>query len=241
MLHFIVALIATSALAQAPPPNNLFWTQRVKVKLDKKLEWEKKLVTFAKAHYPTTKYRVWEIITGPHSGSYFIAIGPTSYKDLDTPPSFPKGEALMKTDGQGLDALCEAIETNYWRRVESLSMTKQDRKLKYAHITETEIELGTWGDYQAQFVKNKDVWMKNEAAKVDYDIYRPSNSGAGNRFVVASYFEKLEELDVNLNFPELYDKAYGNNEYYKAINTYYDKVSNSKTELRVLRSDLSSL
>lgn len=35
--------------------NNLLWTMTVDVKMDKKLEWEKKMVTFVKTHMPQAK------------------------------------------------------------------------------------------------------------------------------------------------------------------------------------------
>lgn len=232
----VMTMFVTCTLAQ----NNLYWTMRIKVKMDKKLEWEKKTPVFMKTHYPQFKYRVWEVMTGENSGSYVIAIGPMSYKDLDAPMSSPKGEALMKTDGQALDAISESTEVNHYRRVDAISTMKADRKLKYLQVTTAEITPGIWGDVQTIAAKIKEARDKG-GSKMDIDFVRPSNSGLGNRFLSLRYFEKMEELDLDEKFGEMYDKVHGDNAFYKASQDYFNMVKGTWTELRVLRTDLSSL
>jgi hypothetical protein len=56
------------------------------------------------------------------------------------------------------------------------------------------------------------------------------------------YIEKLEELDAQAeNLPEAYDKLHGNNSWYIDYTDYFSLLKQSKTEIRVLRTDLSSL
>jgi hypothetical protein len=224
LLAAVMTLITAVTFAQS---KNLFWTMTVNVKMDKKLEYEKKLLAFVKTHYPQLKYRMYEVISGENTGSYVVVMGPTSYKELEVPYVSPKGEALMKADGQGLDALCNSTMVSYGTRVENISNLKTDRKLKYIVVTTTEITVGTWGKVSDFLVKIKEARTKSGLSGVDIDYFRPS---------------KLEELDSPAeNLAEAYDKLYGNNSWYIDYTEYFTYVKQSKTEIRVLRTDLSSL
>lgn len=76
---------------------------------------------------------------------------------------------------------------------------------------------------------------------MDIDVFRPSNSGLINSFSSIRFFEKMEELDLQEDLGEMYDKAHGNNSYYKDNANYLSMLKSIKSELRVLREDLSSL
>lgn len=239
LLAAVMTLITAVTYAQS---NNLFWTMTINVKMDKKLEYEKKVLAYVKAHYPQLKYRMYEVISGENTGSYVVVMGPTSYKEMDVPYVSPKGEALMKADGQGLDALCNSTMVSYGTRVENISNMKADRKLKYLVVTTTEINVGTWGKVSDFLIKIKEARAKGGLTGVDIDYFRPSNSGIGNAYTTVRYVEKLEELDSQAeNLPEAYDKLHGNNSWYIDYTEYFTLVKQNKTEIRVLRTDLSSL
>ena len=242
-LVIIGAFVMLTTFTFAQQADNLIWVMRIEVKMDKKLEWEKKMTTFVKTHYPNLKYRVWEVLTGNSTGKYVIIMGPTSYKALGTPSVSPKGEAAMRADGQALDALCNSTTVNHLRIVEGLTNNKPDRKLKYQVATYTEIEMGTWGDV-ADFQERLMAARKKAGSTADYGILRPTNSGAGNAYVTIRWVENLEELDGGGNFggiSDAYDEIYGNNAWYKDWNNYMGNVKSNQSELRVLRTDLSSL
>lgn len=237
LLAAFMTLITAVTFSQS---NNLYWSMTVNVKMDKKLEWEKKVVTYVKTHYPQLKYRIYEVISGENTGSYVVVMGPTSYKEMEAPPVSPKGEALMKTDGQALDALCNSTIVTYNRRVDNLSSMKADRKFKYLVVSYSEINIGTWGDVSDFLLRQKEARVKGGMA-TDIDYYRPSNSGIPNAYASVRYVEKLEELDATVNFGEGYDKVHGNNAWYKDWTNYMSMVKQTKAEIRVLRTDLSSL
>lgn len=237
LLTAVMTLITAVTFSQS---NNLYWSMTVNVKMDKKLEWEKKVVTFVKTHHPQLKYRIYEVISGENTGSYVVVMGPTSYKEMEAPSVSPKGEALMKTDGQALDALCNSIIVTYYRRVDNLSSMKADRKLKYLVVSYSEIGVGAWGEVSDYILRVKDARVKG-GLNMDVDYYRPSNSGIGNSYASVRYVEKLEELDTQVDFPEVYDKVHGNNSWYKDWTHYTSMLKQTKTEIRVLRTDLSSL
>ncbi len=236
IMLFAAMLMASVVFSQ----DNLYWTMTVNVKLDKKLEWEKKLTAYTKTHMPQLKYRTYEIISGENTGAYVIVVGPTSYKEMDIPLISPKGEAQMKIDGQGLDALSNSFQVSYLRRQNEISSAKPDRKLKYLLVTYNEITIGSWGEIYGQIKKEKEAADKG-GSKMDIDFFRPSASGPGNAFAMVRYVEKLEELDLQENFEEMYDKVFGNNAFYSMNLRYYSLLKSTRSELRVLRSDLSAL
>jgi hypothetical protein len=192
-----------------------------------------------KAHYPTIKFRTYEIITGQNSGGYVVVMGPMSYKDMDAFPTSAKGEAVAKTEGQALDALCNSVVVNHFRRVDELSSANAQRKLKYVIVSYNEITPGTWGDVSDYLKRSKEAREKG-GSTADVDIFRPSNSGPGNTYASVRYVEKLEELESgNFNMGEAYDKVFGNNSFYKDVEKYFSVIRENNNEMRVLRTDLS--
>lgn len=242
-LTILGALIVLTSSIFAQPSDNLIVVNRVEVKMDKKLEWEKAMTAFVKNHYPNMKFRVWEVITGNSTGKYVIIMGPTSYKAIDMPNASPKGEAAMRADLQALRALCNAQSVNHWRVVNGLTDDNPDRKLKYQIASYSEIEMGTWGAV-SDFQKKLREARKKAGSMDDIGILRPSHSGAGNAYLYIRWIENLEELDESNGFGEVaeaYDDMFGNNSWYKDWNEYMDNVKSNHRELRILRSDLSSL
>ncbi|MEQ1584445.1 MAG: hypothetical protein ABL895_01090 [Cyclobacteriaceae bacterium] len=233
----VMMLIAVVIFAQS---NNVYWSMTVTPKIDKKFEWEKKIVAYIKTHMPGVKYRIWEIISGENTNSYVIVMGPMSYKDMDLQNVSPKGEALMKTDVQGLYTLAISTQVNYTQRQEDISMIKKDRKLKYLQVVTAENTVGTWGDIR-EYLKKVKTAREKGGSKMDIDVHRPNNSGLINSFSSIRFFEKMEELDLQEDLGEMYDKAHGNNSYYKDNANYLSMLKSIKSELRVLREDLSSL
>lgn len=242
MITGVMMLIAAVAFSQSTTPApNLYWTMTVKVKMDKKLEWEKKVMLYVKTHMPQLKFRTWEVLSGENTGAYVVVMGPMTYKDMDVQTVSPKGEALMKADGQALDALCESTLVMYMRRQDaSISNLKADRKLKYLVATTNEIAPGSW-DIINDFAKKIKEAREKGGSKLDVDYFRPNNSGNLNSFATVRYFEKMEELDLQENLPEMFDKAHGTNAWYINAGKRNEVVKSSKTELRVLRTDLSAL
>jgi hypothetical protein len=238
----IAAAMTLIGMAGFSQSETLIWNETIDVKMDKRQEWEKKFVALAKTHYPDFKYRLWQVTSGENTGNYIIAMGPTSYKQMDVPHVSPKGDMLMRADAQALDALCNSIDVNYYNLVQDISSSKADRKLKYMVATYSEITIGTWADVKVFLARQKEARDKAGSAS-DIVYLRPSNSGRGNAFMTIRFVEKLEELDKD-DFSadtEMYDKLFGSNSFYRDWTKYVSLVKNMKTEIRVLRTDLSNL
>jgi len=87
---------------------------------------------------------------------------------------------------------------------------------------------------------DKKLESKN-GSTLDVDFFRPTNSGIANAYASVRYLEKLEDLDTSDNIAEAYDKMYGDNSWYKDYTHYYSLLKETKTGIRLLRTDLSSL
>lgn len=231
---FVMASII--AIAQT---NNVFWTARVKVKMDKKLEYEKKIPAFLSTHYPQFKFRVYEILTGENTGSYVYVVGPFSYKDLDVPKVFPKGEALLKSEAQAINALSEEVEVSYARRQDDISDNNPDRKIKYLLVTYFEINSGQWAKMH-DLILNVKEGRKLAGSKMDYAYFRPSASGNNNVFTTVRYMEKMEDMDIQEDWGLAYNKVHGAGAWERGASEYYSLIKSFKSEIRVLREDLST-
>lgn len=235
-LTLFVVFVTTTLFAQK---KNLFWAMRVDVKMDKRLEWEKKAPLFMKTHYPQFNFRVYQVMTGENSGNYVIAAGPFSYKDFDVPPVFPKGESLAKTEEQVLDALCVSAQVNHYRRVDNISNANANRKIKFVGIRYVELEIGKWEEMRELLLRRKEARAKL-GWKYDIDYFRPSESGSLNTYAAVVFLEKMEDMDLEEDITETYNKLYGANAWFKDNQKFYSIVKSIKSELRVLRTDLSS-
>jgi hypothetical protein len=235
ILSLAVIILAFSASGQTA---DIIWTQRMTPKTDKIGEIEKKLPVFLKTHYPQLSFRVYEVITGPNTGSYVIATGPYMFKDMDAPMTSPKGEAAQQADGLALMALCESVETNFNRMIPEISIPDPKRELKFIQVTTREYEMGSWGIYRDFLTKLKVA--REKGPKVDLVYFEPVAGGTLNSFVAVRYFNKWEELDMSQNLPELYDNAHGRAAWSKALTEINRVTKTSKQEVRVLRKDLST-
>ena len=121
-----------------------------------------------------------------------------------------------------------------------MSIMKADRKLKYVEINYGENILGTWIELRDFLLKDKDARVKG-GSKMDIDIFRPDNGGIPNMIYSVRYCETLEELDLEEDTEAMYDKVNGKNSHFKAWGNYLSKLKSLRSELRVLRTDMSQL
>jgi hypothetical protein len=238
LIALSIFLLSTTLVAQTSN-SNVFWSMRIKVKLDKIGEFEKRLPVFIKTHYPTMSFRVYETITGPHTGSYVIISGPYAFKDFDISLTSPKGEAVQKADMLALTSLYESYEVQHSRQVTDISIPNPNRDLKYLVVTERKIENGKWPETLV-FLKKLREAREKAGAKSDYSYFRPVAGGNQNTFITVRYITKWEEIDMTENLAEMYDNAFGRAAWAKDLEMINQFTTEVKQEMRVLRKDLSA-
>lgn len=218
--------------------SNVFWSMRMKPKMDKIGELEKRLPVFLKTHYPQMSFRVYEVLTGENTGSFMVITGPFAMKDMDMPMVSPKGEALQKADGLALSALCESSEVSMTRLQEDISIPNPKRQINLILATTRELEGGSWDEYEGILMKLKAAREKG-GTKQDLAYHRPTVSGSTNVIHSVRFVSSWAELEVSDNLAEMYDNAHGRAAWAKDVARLTAMTKSTKQEMRVLRKDLS--
>jgi hypothetical protein len=234
----LLSFVMLSVFVSGQGESNVFWSMRMKPKMDKIGELEKRLPVFLKTHYPQLSFRVYEVITGENSGSFLVITGPFAMKDLDVPMVSPKGEALQKADGLALSALCESSEVNMTRLQADLSIPNPNRQINYILATERQFETGTWEEY-SDILKKLKTAREKAGSKIDIAYHRPTVSGMTNSFYHIRFLNNWAELDQTENLAEMYDNAHGRAAWARDVARLNAITKVAKQEMRVLRKDLS--
>lgn len=234
----LLSFLMLSVFVLGQGESNVFWSMRMKPKMDKIGELEKKLPVFLKTHYPQLSFRVYEVITGANTGSFLVITGPFAMKDMDVPMVSPKGEALQKADGLALSALCESSEVNMTRLQTDLSIPNPNRQFNMILATTREFEGGSWDEYEGILIKLKAAREKG-GTKQDLAYHRPVVSGSTNLIHSVRFVNSWAELDINDNLAEMYDNAHGRAAWAKDVARLIAMTKSTKQEMRVLRKDLS--
>lgn len=234
----LLSFLMLSVFVLGQGETNVFWSMRMKPKMDKIGELEKKLPVFLKTHYPQLSFRVYEVITGEHTGSFLVITGPFAMKDMDVPMVSPKGEALQKADGLALSALCESSEVNMTRLQADLSIPNPNRQINMILATTRELEGGSWEEYEGILKKLKTAREKG-GTKQDLAYHRPVVSGSTTVIHSIRFVNSWADLENSDNLAEMYDNAHGRAAWSKDVARLTAMTKSTKQEMRVLRKDLS--
>lgn len=229
-------VVGTVSLAQN---QNVVYSLQLKPKQDKIAEFEKRLPLLLKTHWPQLSFRVYECLTGPNTGSFYVVTGPFAFKDLDLPMASPKGDAAQKADVLALEAICDHSEVSYWRYVDEANIPNPGRDIKYVMVTKRELIPGSWGTQLAFLKKLKEARMKNNT-KNDIAYTRPVASGEMNTFAAIRFISSYADLDYSEPVEEWYDGINGRASYDRDVRGLNSILKSAVSELRVLRKDLSA-
>jgi hypothetical protein len=237
-MTILLSFMMLSIFVSGQGESNVFWSMRMKPKMDKIGDLEKKLPVFLKTHYPQLSFRVYEVITGENSGSFLVITGPFAMKDLDVPMVSPKGEALQKADGLALSALCESSEVNMTRLQADLSIPNPNRQINMILATTREIENGSWDEYEGLIKKLREAREKGKS-KMDIAYHRPTVSGQTNIIHSIRFLNSWADLDIDEDLAAMYDNVHGRAAWSKTVDRLTQLTKSTKQEMRVLRKDLS--
>ncbi len=218
---------------------NVITTQRVFPKVDKVLEFEKALAAHAqKYHTGDTKWRVYEIQSGPDYGGYHITEGPSSWEALDTRGNlgtehnndWNKSVAIYLTDRQS---------AGYSVYIDSLSTVAIGDYSDKIAITHVFPKIG-WGNKIAGMIKDlKKAWVAEGSTIA---VYQSNSSGHGQYAIVTRYKQGLKEKAPGFRKPfrSTYEGVNGANSFEDYMDIARQYVDDVWSELLLLRTDLSS-
>jgi len=218
---------------------NVMNAQRVFVKMDKVLEFEKGISAHAqKYHTGEFSWRISEIVSGPDAGGYQISEGPSSWDAIDSRGNlgnehnidWNKNVAIYLTErgGQSYSTYQDSISTialNDWS--DKISITHYVTKIGHGYNMWTLLE------------NLRPVW---KALGQSVAVFASSSSGPNQYAVVTRYKNGLKDRELSNNnlFKKQYELIHGNFAYTGFTETMRNSVAEVWHELLFYRKDLSS-
>ncbi len=233
ILCMLLPLIGTSQT------KNVISTHRVFPKIDKVDEFEKAIAAHAqKYHTGDTKWRVFEIQSGPDFGGYHLVEGPSSWEAFDTRGNlgaehtndWNKSIAIYLTDRQS------AAYSVYVDSLSTVAMGDFSDKINITHVYP---KIGCNSKIVDIIKKLKKAWTADGSTIA---VYSASSSGAGQFALVTRYKQGLKEKADGFRKPfrATYESVNGAGSFEKYLESIREYTNDAWSELLFLRADLSS-
>lgn len=241
LLCLLLCAVSLSVFSQG---KTIYRVNVLKPKAGMKSAFEEAWKThLAKFHNISDKRNVYEVTTGPESGSYVIVEGPISYADMDVEKPNTKEHALdiEKNFTPKLETTTNAM----YRWVDTLSYHGDTKGEKFV-LTSTVLHDGKTGEYMTELRRSYLISTKINAP------------GAGNNYVklfagssptivgVRILKDGFKELDADYykmdrnSFKDAYIKDYGQDGWDKRVKLLVDDVVIRTQHFEKFRADLSS-
>lgn len=235
----LVALTAAPAFAQAPPPDSVTEVFRQKVApgmVDKYEAGRKKHMAWHKAQSDPWTWNVYEVTTGPDTGSYIIASPNHQWADFDT-WNAKFGDADTADARAAMAGTQAGSQVAYWTQLNSVSRLPPASEIApLLTLTTFSAKLGTDAAMTAAIGK---INAALGAAKFPlYGIwYRLTNGGSVPSYAVVTPRANMASLGVSVL--EALEKQLGKAASDALLKSFYDNVTGATTELLQRRADLS--
>jgi hypothetical protein len=173
------------------------------------------------------KMFIYEVVTGPRSGQYFVGLGPATFTQLDSRPSSAEHEAdwqnnvVAYLDSEG--------ETSYWRMDKDLDYEPEGitdfSKSRLRWVTLNPGEGDRWSE---QMKKVYDVF-KAKKYGAQWHVYRRFGASAGPHVCTEMAFGKWAYLDTDVNFMKDFNEVNGEGSYDRFMDELAIAVDRTKT------------
>ena len=243
LLCLLLCAVTVSAFGQG---KTLYRVNVLKPKPGMKSAFEASWKThMAKYHNATDKRTVYEITSGPQSGSYVIVEGPISYADMDVEKPMTKehGLDLEKT----FSPLLEPNSSNaIYRHADTLSY-HGDTKASLFLLNMTVLKDGKTAEFLTEVRRGVLISTKlNSPFSNNYFIKQFAGSSP-TMVSVRILKDGYKELDADYNkmmapdaFKNAYIADYGQDAWDKRVKLQVDDVVSREQQFEKLRTDLSS-
>jgi hypothetical protein len=251
LMLFMVSTLAV--YAQPPvPAKDLSNINTVNPKKGQKMAFEAAWkVHVAKFHQAGEKVSVYEIITGPHAGSYHIVSSGRSYADFD------KGRTDANAHSLDLDKTffpyLEETMNGVYRFIDSLSF-RPDTTAESFTVNVSHLKQGlNMNDYRRELARAVKMRMQLNMPfwnNLSYSYFEQLWDGSDQVTVnVRSLKDGFKSLEPNYygqgpagapGFRDLYAKTYGHTAWDERVKMLEGAVVKSEDYIMKLRKDLSS-
>jgi len=194
----------------------------------------------AKFHTTDRKAYVYEILSGPNSGSYLWAEGPMSFEDVDNRKRDPAHDADWEaTCAPHIEKYGENI---FSRRRDSLCHGSIDLTIEKSQSIILSIKPGKMDQALELRKKIKEAYEKT-GDKRNVTVYTKLFAGSNPQMIIIVRYPtgwKEMEEGYYASLPDLFKKAFGEDAKINYERANDEVVESAEQTLRIFRKDLSS-
>ena len=239
----LVLVAPAVANAQTPPPDSVTEVLRQKIRPGTLQDYEasrKKHMTWHKAQSDPWTWEVFEVMTGPNTGSYLIASGDHQWKEMEA--WVVKMAAADAVDSQAsMGPYIAGTERQYWTQLNSLSrMPRPDVQYPLITITTYSVKPGSDAALLAVIAK---VNAALDAGKFPLPTVWSvlTNGGPSPTYAAVVPRTGLGEMAPSPALLEVLEKQLGKPASDALVKAFFDNIISASTELLRFRPDLSYL
>jgi hypothetical protein len=207
-------------------------------KMDKVLEFEKAIAAHAqKYHTGDTKWRVFEIQSGPDAGGFQVTEGPSNWAGQDARGSISDAHTL-DWNKSVTPYLTDRYKSDYFEYIDSLSSTGMTEFTDKISISHWYPKPGHLGPVWNLIKKMRKLWMEE---KTSVAVYISSSSGPLQLSLVTRYANGFKERDISKgNYKRRFEKTNGDDSHDEYNEVLGNDLNDAWSELLVLRPELGS-
>lgn len=239
----LMVLAPAVAGAQTPPPDSVSEVLRQKIRPGTVQDYEaarKKHMGWHKAQNDPWAWEVFEVMTGPDTGSYVISSGDHQWKDMEAWVA-KMADADAADSRASMGPYIAGTEREYWTQLNAISrLPSSDIQYPLITITTYHVKPGS------------DAALRTAVAKVNAALdagkfplrtiwYVLTNGGPSPTYAVVAPREGLGAMAPSPSLLEVIEKQLGKPDADAVLKSFYDNVVSANTELLRLRTDLSYL
>ena len=237
----LVVLVSVVVSAQTAPPDSVTEVIRQKARQGTRQQYEaarKKHMAWHKAQNDPWAWDVYEITTGPDTGSYIIASGNHQWKEMEEWGA-KLGDADTADSQAAMGGYIDGSERSYWTQLNSISrLPPLNERAPLATVTFYRIKPGTDAAVRAAIGK---LSAALDAGKYPLRMvwYVLSNGGVGPTYAVVVPRTGLGEMAPTPTLLELLEKQLGKADADALVKAFFDNVVSVNSEMLNRRPDLS--
>ena len=243
LLCAIVLIAPALAGAQTPAPDSVTELLRQKARPGTVQDYEaarKKHMGWHKAQNDPWTWEVFEVMTGPNTGSYVIASGDHQWKEMEE--WVAKLADIDAADSQAsMGPYIASTEREYWTQLNSLSrMPAADKQYPLITVTTYHVKPGSDAALRTAIAKvNAALDAGKYPLPTVWNVL--TNGGPGPTYAVVVPRTGLGEMAPTPGLLQVLGKQLGKPAADALVKSFFDNVVSSNTELLRFRPDLSYL
>jgi len=239
----LVVLAPAFAGAETPPPDSVSEVLRQKIRPGSVQDYEaarKKHMTWHKAQNDPWVWEVFEVMTGPDTGSYLISSGDHQWKDMEAWVA-KMADADAADSQASMGPYIAGTQREYWTQLNAISRLPSS-DIQYPLITITTYHVKPGGDAALRAAIAK-VNAALDAGKFPLSTiwYVLTSGGPSPTYAVVAPREGLGAMAPSPSLLEVIEKQLGKPAADALVKSFFDNVVSANTELLRLRTDLSYL